>query len=150
MKQSYKNIYTGIDDILCYNFDKIIQTGDMFFLYKDASQKKEISESELEQVWEAIYDEFIKEFGISEQYKMYLEKMGLYVQALDAAYNGGDRSQLTFAELRKRQAEDMLKTQENKISVYAIVSKYMGFPCKATELTVKEFYSYLKLAGGKE
>jgi hypothetical protein len=122
-----------------------MSTGDYKFLYKEEPPEK-IDTKVLEGIWEAIYDEFIKEFGISEQYRMYLEKMGMYVQHLDAAINGGDKSQLTFAEIKRRQAEDMLKGNESKVSPYAVISKFMGFPCRPKEVTVKEFYSYLKLA----
>jgi hypothetical protein len=139
-----KPYYNSIDNIPCWNFDKIISTGDYFFLFK--GQPEKINSKELEKIWENIYDEFIKEFGISEQFKMYLERMGAYVQCLDMAYNGGDKSQLTMAEINKRRAEDYLKSNESKHDIYAVVSKYMGFPCKAKELTVKEFYGYLKLA----
>ncbi len=144
MKQ-LKPYFEHIDEINCFAFDKIMATGDYSFLYKEPPKKK-LSEKELELVWESIYDEFIKEFGISEQYRLYLEKMGLYVEHLNAAYNGGDKSQLTFAEIRKRQAEDLLKNNDNKISIYAVVSKFMGFPCRPKEISVKDFYSYLKLA----
>jgi hypothetical protein len=145
-----KTYYNSIDNLTCDRFDKIISTGDYNYLFI-ADPDKKVKPAELEQAWEQIYDEFIKEFGISEQYKLYLETMGLYVQHLDAAYNGGDKSQLTFAEIRKREAADMLKCNESKLSIYAVVSKFMGFPCKASELTVKEFYGYLKLmANSKE
>ena len=142
MKES-KQHYNSISDITCFSFDEIIKTGNYSFLFKD--QKKTLSDSECENIWENIYDEFIKEFGISEQYKLYLEKMGLYVQHLDAAYNGGDKSQLTLAEIKLRQAEDMMKASESKQDIYAVVSKAMGFRIDCKIVTVKEFYSYLRL-----
>jgi hypothetical protein len=120
-----------------------MSTGDYKFLYKEEPPEK-IDTKVLEGIWEAIYDEFIKEFGISEQYRMYLEKMGMYVQHLDAAINGGDKSQLTFAEIKRRQAENILKGNDSKVSVYAVVSKGMGFECNPKIMTVKTFYEYLK------
>jgi hypothetical protein len=140
-----KPYYDSIDNCPCWNFDKVISTGDYSFLFIAESDNK-IKPSELEKIWENIYDEFIKEFGISDEYKQYLENMGLYVQCIDAAYNGGDKSQLTMAEVNRRRAEEFLKGNDKNISVYAVVSKFMRFPCKPKELTVKEFYGYLKLA----
>lgn len=142
--------YNSIDNLPCYNFDKIISSGDYSFLFIGEPDKS-VKPAELESVWENIYDEFIKEFGISEQYKLYLETMGLYVQHLDAAYNGGDKSQLTMAEVRKREAEGLLSKNDSKLSIYSVVSKFMGFPCRAHELTVKEFYNHLRfMANTKE
>jgi len=137
--------YNSIDTLPCFNFDKVISTGDYTHLYIEGAEQT-LQPDELENLWLTIYDEFIKEFGISEQYKAWLEQMGLYVQCLDAAYNGGDRTQLTFAEINKRRADELIKKNDNNISIYAVVSKFMGFPCKAKELSVKEFYGYLKLA----
>jgi hypothetical protein len=71
--------------------------------------------------------------------------MGEYVQCLKSAHVDGDRTQITMAEIKKLQAQDYIKTKGNNNSVYAQVSKFMGFPCREKEMTVKEFYNYLKL-----
>ena len=54
-------------------------------------------------------------------------------------------------ELKKYKSEyykkNKLETKsDNEISVYALVSKFMGFPCRAKEMSVREFNNYLKLA----
>lgn len=145
MKES-KQFYSGISDIPCYNFDKVIATNDYTYLLKPGNTKK-FKHDVLEKIWENIYDEFIKEFGLSEQYRLYLEEMGMYVQHLNAAYNEGNRAELTMAEIRKRKAEEIMQnnTNNSNLDLYAVLSKGMGFQCKAKELTVKEAYSYLKL-----
>lgn len=141
--QKSKPYYSSIDELPCWNFDKVIETGDFSFLCKDGEHHTD----NLAGVWHDIYDEFIQAFGVSEAFKMYINKMQQFVEHLDNAINGGDRSQLTMAEVRRRQAEDYMKTQQvGEVSIYAIVSKYMGFPCRPKEVTVKEFYEYLKMA----
>jgi hypothetical protein len=134
--------YNSIENLPCAIFDKINQTSDYSLLIINPNSK--IRRKNLEKVWAIIYNEFIATFGMADNFKIYLQRMGEYVQCLNNAYVNGDRSQITMAEVKKAQAEAMLNISEKK-NPYAIVSKYMGFRCLPNEVTVKEFYSYLSL-----
>lgn len=126
----------GLDDMSCYLFDKITQTGDTSLLNCHNHV----------QVWQDINDEFINAFGISKEYKLYLQNMSIYVKYLHRSFVNNDKSLLNFATQAKNEAEAILATQKTEnTNKYAIVSKYMGFRVAPKTTTVKEFYEYIKL-----
>ena len=130
---------TSIENISCALFDKICQTNDTSLLEVEEHIK----------VWENIDNELVDKYGISKEYKMYLDKMMQYVRYLNQAINGEDLSMINFANIYKNEGLEILekinKNKDEKVNKYAIVSKFMGFAIKPTETTVDEFYGYLTL-----
>lgn len=137
-------VYSSIDNLPVYYFDQINKTGDYSLLVKTKSKK--INQIELEKTWEKIYNEFIKEFGISEQLLKYIKLMKEAIQHYEDAYVNGNRVSLNFAKVAEFEAEQIFKqASESPNNVYAIVSKGMGFRINPLEISTREFYNYLKL-----
>ena len=138
-------LYKSIDELPIWNFEKINKTSDLGYLYSEYQEKPKIDN--LDDVWEAIYNEFIKEFGLSQYF---LDWLNLRLQALELyreAYVEGEKYKRVLAKVKEAEADELMSsnsTQDN--NVYAIVSKSMGFRVDPKQVSVKEFYQYLKLA----
>ncbi len=65
-----------------------------------------------------------------------------------AAYSGQGRHNLTLAEIKEKEIEAVLATEAGGVSdiwaTAANVSKAMGFRINPAEVSVAEFYSYVK------
>jgi len=140
----YKTIY----DLPVWNFDMINKTGKFFYLYKDENKHNdENNDKHLELIWEDLYDEFIKKFGVSEEFKKYINLKVQEMEILYDVYIKDEKWKMPFAIIKNREAEEIFSsTSNNGSSIYAIVSKYMGFRVVPKEVTVNEFYEYLNLA----
>lgn len=138
-------VYRSIDELPVAIFDRINKSGDLQLL---VCGKKKYSTQQLEKCWEIIYDEFIQEFGISQQFITYLTKMRIAIGYYIKAYIEGDKPAINLARANVVEAEAIYKetnTTSNN-NIYAIVSKYMGFRINPNEISTREFYNYLRLA----
>lgn len=138
-------VYRSIDELPVAIFDRINKSGDLQLL---VIGKKKYTTQQLEKCWEIIYDEFIQEFGISQQFITYLTKMRIAIGYYIKAYIEGDKPAINLARANVVEAEAIYKetnTTSNN-NIYAIVSKYMGFRINPNEISTREFYNYLRLA----
>ena len=132
--------YDSINNLPMYNFDVINNTGDFSYLL---IEKVNIN---LENVWAKIYNEYIEEFGIPENYKTYIF---LQIEALNIyqkAYSENKKHLLTLAEVKDKESITYLSENVKLSETSAILSKYMGYRINPAEISVKEFMSYIKLA----
>lgn len=99
--------------------------------------------------WAALFNSFLVRFEYLEDYakipKLKLEAAKLYA----SAYRTGSRSKITMAEIKEREIEMLLASQPGTgTDIWAIaaqVSKAMGFRVNPLEVSVAEFYSYIRL-----
>ena len=129
--------FDSIENLYCDIYDKILKTGDVSLLGGNNYVEN----------WDKICDEFIQEFGISKEFQAIFKKYKQYILFLDKAINGGDPSMINFAERAREEAEELeakAQTPKSSKDKYFLASKYMGYPVRAKETTVKEFYHILK------
>ena len=102
--------------------------------------------------WDVIYNDFLKFYGISKEYRTYLEKMRKAIKLYDQAYNKGQIHKKLIADLTFKEAQSYLTTatREDIAVVVASVSMRVGFPLKLEDITAKEFYAYLKALRDKD
>ena len=137
-------MYSSIDDLPVFIFNKINKTGDLNLLKKGSLKK--VNQKQLEQTWAKIYNEFIKEFGISDKFKEWIEKQKQVINHYCQAYVHGQKHELNFARIKEEEARLLLAEEEMSFEeVFSSVSKFMGFRLPFKETTVREFYGYLKL-----
>lgn len=91
-----------------------------------------------------IYDEFIKEIGLSPDFKKYLENLRkLAMLEIECALNPTPIN-FTRAESKRIELDSEIKTEEVKYSeLIAKVSKMQGYHIDANKMTVLEFYSII-------
>ena len=132
--------YSSIKTLPVATFQEILATGNYRLLGPG-------TDAQLETAWASIFDEYIKEFGLSESYKSYVRHMAKAIAYYNKAYNQGYKFAITLAEVEKAKAKMQLveSTGNGFTMLVAQVSKGMGFRVDPNSTSVAEFYSYLKL-----
>ena len=101
----YADKYGSIDDLPMYNWKKIHDTDELKWLFVN---KQEIENNDLlEARWAAIYDEYLNEFGLSDEYKEILN-VKRKIANLQADYIiKGDRLMLNYINIEKNALESL-------------------------------------------
>ena len=106
-----------------------------------------VRQTRLVRVWESILVDFVNEFDIADSYRRYLELMKKACILYKKAYCDGDKINWTLAKVKEAEAEEIMQSipEPDFNKLLAQVSKFMGYRINPNEVTVKEFYGYLKL-----
>ena len=141
----YSDKYSSIDDLPMYNWKQIHDTNELKWLFTD---KQEIENSfELELIWSNIYDEYLSEFGLSEEYKEIL-KVKRRIGMLQADYIiKEDRLTLNYINIEKNALESLYGTTKTGSSFrdsLVHLEKMQGIKINTKEITVADYYNYLR------
>jgi hypothetical protein len=132
--------YVDLNEMPIGRFTKAL-SGDL----SQVSKTPHFSEVKARQVWERLFNQHIAAHGLPESYVAYLTKMEKAVGFYSEAYNG-KRWQLVRARIQEAEAIALLVGEGEKIeTTCARISKYMGFPVRANECSVVDFYNYVAI-----
>ena len=91
-------------------------------------------------VWNLVIDEF----GLSEEYKSYLNAMKVYAMHHVKHLKTGDRMHLTMANVAKARMDQEYKDEGiNMGETFAALEKHFGFQIDAKKCTLYKYYSYV-------
>ena len=129
--------FDSIDNLPIYNYNKILESGN-FELYG----VKTIED------WENIEREFFNDIGYSEKYFEILRIKTSIVLKKAKYYQTGNVGLKAMIEVEKAKLKQTIGevTGNDFDFMTAQLSKYMGFKVDVKTTTVREYYSYLKLA----
>ncbi len=98
--------------------------------------------------WEKIYNGFIREIGLSNDYLEYLDQIKkLAMMKLEWVINPSPINKSTV-RLKEAELEDkQSKKKADYNEIIAIISKSQGYRIDKGKVTVREFYSYIKING---
>ena len=102
--------------------------------------------SHAEEIFDNLYSEFISIFGVSDSYKAYLDKIiEIDVAEIDMVLTG-DLSMETFIDIMRVELEELKNASSGGtyMDTAIAVEKNMGFKLNSKELSVFEYYSYIK------
>ena len=147
-------LYKGIEDLPIWNWSQIHETGNLKLLVKEGEFD---NEGVLGELWMSIYQEYLDEFGIHDDFKTYISKqkeLGIKVAEL---IETGDKFKKVEIEIIKRDLE-MLSSEKEKQRFEEVVwglRKFSNVNFDPKVVTVKEYYSlieYMKksVGNGKE
>ena len=128
-----------------YNWKKIHDTNELKWLF---TNKQEIENTkELETIWGNIYDEYLSEFGLSDEYKEIL-KVKRKIATLQADYIiKENRLTLNYINIEKNALEslygDTVKGSSFRDSLVHL-EKMQGIKINTKEITVADYYNYLR------
>jgi len=142
--------YNNIDTLPLYNYKKIIEEGEKRYLLilNDYTELPNVKENEIQALWEAIQNQLIDTFGISEKYKELLKLENQILRIRLRAAIEEDRNLLTIAEVKEMQLKKNIEAQEKTVSIDdMIIAIELRLKISINELTttVKKFYNYLKI-----
>ena len=97
-------------------------------------------------IFDNLYSEFISIFGVSKSYKEYLEKLVEIETAEIDRVLLKDETMQTFIEIMQIELEELkARTMGGSYIDGAIaIEKFMGFKLNQKEVSVFEYYSYIK------
>ena len=141
----YADKYVSIDDLPMYNWKKIHDTDELKWLFV---KKQEVENNELlERRWAAIYDEYLNEFGLSQEYKEIL-KVKRKIANLQADYIiKGDRIILNYINIEKNALESLYDSSKGGSSFresLVHLEKMQGIKINTKQITVADYYNYLR------
>jgi hypothetical protein len=125
-----------------WNWWKIHETKDLKYLLKQ--DKKLTPHADI--IFDKIYSEFISIFGVGENYKQYLEKLKeIAIAEIDMVLDK-DPAMETFIDIMKVELEEIKNAGSGGtyMDTAIAVEKNMGFKLNTKEISVFEYYSYIK------
>lgn len=126
---------------------KVHDTGDLNVLTIKGYPDQKI----LSKAWNKCYDEYIKEFGLNDGFKRYLDKkkMLIYAQCdygLDAPDSPTFSIHETLLRIAQMEVDTFFDSEEkgNFNTLYSRIEKYQARRLSRTETTVFEFYNHVR------
>jgi len=110
---------------------------------KTPGKKKELTTKDFEQ-WGKIYDDYIKQFGLSELYKKLLELMRKKALLELEFVTTGQRFKLTEIELTEAKLKTALSNNGEGLTIeqsLIYLSKWVGFNLNPRKITVLEYFN---------
>lgn len=138
--------YDSIHNLPQYYWNKVNETQDYkYLIIKGAKMSNKIN---LKKVWDSIYEEYITEFGFSDNFLGYMKLKKAAGELMAKAYLTNNTSLLSIANAKFKKAIAMIEGSKGSsiLNTSAHLTKFMGVPIRLKETTVAEFYSYLRLA----
>ena len=132
-----------MDEISLYNWNKCID-GDLKYIRKNIKKGNNYNDLIY---WEKLHDLYIQEYGLNVVKKRLLEQMKKVGIAELNYIITGDRFQLTLIEMEQQKLENMLKSANTGITLeqgLIHISKWIGYPLKTQEISVKFYFNVLK------
>jgi hypothetical protein len=102
------------------------------------------------EMWEMVYDSYIKEYGLGEQYKKMLEAMKQKALCEADYVITGNRFKLTEAEIAASKLQTIVSNAGNGMTIeesLVHLSKWMGQWLNPKNITTKEYFNLLKEYG---
>lgn len=139
--------YNSIEDLPIYNWRKINQLNDLTYLLKvrRAVSGKEVEQ--LQKIWQNIFDEFIDTFGVPEYMKEVLTlrrdiecmKVEMYIER--------DRTLSAIIQVKEDELKALIGNDkiDNVNETTAHIEKYLGFQIDENKVSVKKYYTYVKM-----
>ncbi len=143
-------VYQDIDEMPIFNWFKISETNDLSWLLLDRKDFKKADPKLLEKTFEELRDQWLDTFGIPEKMReVWVLKRDIFVLECDLHLTG-DRSLITFIEIKKSELQEALKAEQADIQltnteVKAYVEKFMHIKIDAKTTSMRDYYTYVKL-----
>lgn len=135
----HTKFYNSIDIMPIHNYLKVVD-GNMQFLIVKRGIFGDVNKA-----FEEIQSQLVERFGISENYAEMLELRREICELKCEVAITGNRFQNTFIRIKEAELEqlDKIKGSTNE-EIKIILEKWLGFKLNLHEITVSEWFSYLK------
>lgn len=135
--------YTTIEDLPVYNWNKIIEEQKYNYILLNPSEKN-FDVNKCKNQFALIYEEFIDVFGINEQLRGIIELQNeITIYKIDIAL--GEKSLDALLKLTESKLKKKLEKKESKGNLTKVyIEKFLGFRLNEKEVTVYEYYNYIK------
>lgn len=140
--------YNDIGDLPAWNFIQITTTGEMQYLCRDiAHELKEKDKEELDKCWEKIEDQFMDEFGITDDFRKDMNQEKQYwIYKLEYAATGNSiaKSRAKAIEIQMEKTRGQTKENTNFNQLTITIEKHMGFSIDIKTIDTRKYFSYVR------
>ena len=138
----YSNFWLSIEDMPISCWMKIIETGDLKYLFKNG--KGRVSERCIEH-WQNLQQQYIDEFGLDENYKKILRLEAKLISLNCDFVLTRDRHLLNLIKITEFDIKGSKQGESMKFyQMLDLVEKYKGFAIDPDNYSVKKWYYTLK------
>lgn len=142
-KTPLEKVYSSIETLPIWNWMMVHETGNLSYLKELDSYEVE-SDGRLESVWDKLYEQYFKAFGVSDEYLKRLrirKKIALLQCELIAT---GDKTIKSFIGAEQEYLKEMDKGERMKFEdIIVAIEKFMGFPIDKMKVSTLKYYTYL-------
>jgi hypothetical protein len=144
--------YESIETLPIWNWSKILESKNMEYLLLKPKKLSEEEINVLYKIWQRIYEEYIMIFGFSEDILRVHEKNKQIAILQIKKINTGDDAIENFIKKKRNEilAMGKHKTKGDIYKTKMIIETKLGFRLSLKEVTVREFYTYLKELNAKK
>lgn len=143
-----KPYYNSIEELPMFNWLKL-NSGEYKYLLKPfwLSMVERMKETPKRKArWFALYDQYINEIGLTEDYKELLRAMKKHGLACVRYIQNPTSLNATKMAAAESEIQDLSKGEKGKFEEFvAMVEKYMGIPVNLKKISVKRFYAYVEI-----
>jgi ribosomal protein S4 len=128
-----------------WNWEKIHSTSELKYLFINRISID--NSEELEKIWRKIYDEYLIEFGLSQDYKDILEQKKKIANLKADYIIKEDRIMLNYINIEKAALKSMYgdKSKETTFRDSLVkLERIQGIKINTKEITVADYYNYLR------
>lgn len=138
--------YLSLNELPQFNWLEI-NKNDFKYLFKSQRNFIEDEAKPLNDIYRNLLKEFIKLYGLSEEYKTILQKRSEIAILKCSLLITKDRINQTWIDIAEFELKEMIEGQKNGDfnDVKAYVDKEMGFRIDIRKVSVVEYQGYLKL-----
>ena len=146
--KSQAKVFSSIDDLPQWNWSQVHKTGNLAYIKKLNSYRNiELdSSATLEKLWVDIYDEYLEEFGLSDEYKEIIRRKKSIARMKNEFIMTDNRSLLNFITIEEMELETILGNSGGMSfeSVVVGIEKIQGIKLIAKNITVYDYNNYLR------
>jgi hypothetical protein len=152
-KISYKH-YRSIEELPAWNFSKIMEKRDYRYLLKlpdffDMDEVKLHDSVNLSSVWDKIFDEYIAEFGLSEDFVKVLNLQRKIAMLKIQMVTKNQWSMRAAIEIENSKLQQLFKSSSGEKSkfeeVLAYIEQFFKISLDTHKVSTKRFYTYLEI-----
>lgn len=140
----YDQLWTTIEEMPIWSWNKIVEEGDLTYLFKDRNQDSKYS-VRLDSVWLDLQQQHMNEFGVDALVVQRMRYIKNIIQLNIKYVNTRDRSILNLIKIEEQKLKSSESTFEYRFyKVLDAVTTAKGFRVDPKEFTVIEWYHALK------
>lgn len=141
------NCFRSIDELPIKSWFDIHNSGDYRLLLKEIVTINETDFEKLFDLWQEMYNDYMERFGLSEEFKENLDKQIEIAKLKAQLIITGKKHLRTIIRIKEEELNSDnsgIKKPLGLEELLAKMSKSYGFKLESKELTVVQYYSYLK------
>ena len=147
LRKQRKSYFRSIDTLPMWNWSKIQETNNYKWLSLDFTYEDFSVESMM--IFNSIFAEYISEFGIGEEYtKLLMKKRDLLIAHSEylISDNKEHKMRMKFLQVDVDDLADKMKGKEHTSEAEStiVLEQNLGVKLNLREITVKEYYNYVK------